>query len=1541
MIKNAKKIVSMVLTLIMIISIMPVVVFSEEASVMFTWAWDKNIVDVDNSATIVSWSGGNNASYRSAFMVFDVPDGFYYDEDKTTVEALFSINSAVLNNGEGQMPTAAVVLVDGDSVSAAYKLNNAVGGTMLKEAKEAGIFKGTYKITANPSQNAMNIDLSDYFEKYPEAEKVGIYLTNLSADGFECIGGIASDIEDVSFDFTISQSYNTVTAADEDGNVFEEITIKGYEGEEFKISDVLKDAYYKDGYKYILVADDIFYTTENPEGVTAVYKKSENEGFFYVATNGGYSGEAMREGIVVATGGNDYGSEYRAPYVENVSNGAGTSTLSTPRIGVMEFEISPSINPADISEAKIHFYVNSVHENINGKWLRVGFYETNNPDIENYSLGGMNEGDFPQKDDDYSQNSVYWSEEEISPSSLGWKTVDVTAIVQNALDDYRTGESDAESVRIVVRLQVPAAAVYIATADSDNAPCLNITEADNSVVLKYDFENLTEEGRVEDVSQNGYDALLIGDAVLEDGKLHLSGNGAAQIDYEDFRDRLDSYTIVTTVTIDGENVGNTRIYDFGANSGNSGFLKAADFAVGMKYNSGATMYCGQNTGNIVPFSEPYAAYQLAVSFDAASKITKVFVNGEKVIETDTIAYGLDDFTDKTANNFIGRTNWYGTDYEASNPDIKAWYDDFEVYNTALGERVIYSMYDAGFEGRVEAAAKAVEEETTALFDGFITGNLELPDSYIYNEEEFVVEWCSSDTSVIDGRGNVFRGFEDSEAEIYAVVSKGGYYVKTKVLTARVLGYSDEELKEMQVLKYTFDTDGLIVEDETGKNDAAAYSTAVQMDGRANIEKDNVIKLPDDINKDVVDYTIAFWLRCDDLTRDGQRVYDFGMENGTVPANYYAFTKINGNGTLSVGINNGGATQYVTSNGKITEGEWSHIAISYNENSGETYIYINGVLDIASNDITYTMAGAVYDSHSTSNYIGRSQWYLTQSGTNPDLKGKIDNFEFYNVTLSQSAIQSLVEHLYDAPRLDISSASFVKGMNRAIVKIDSRGFQGEAELVIASYSERLENVGTQTIYINNGMNSYSVELTKNSGDGQLIKCFLWESKESMVPLTGKYTITKTYNFSYDYLHPDNHLLSNEFSLKAYDSDKYLSLANSVSMETWQGGNRNLLWTAPYDVNNNAEGYYGLKNVSGTYLALDTGNVLTNKINNWRFVQIDPSLVNGKQNVYALRQRSSGKYLARGASGLIGAVNYYDDESSWWVMDVVNYDTFSKMLVSPGFMKLSANERNRIYGITSQAMWLSSNRRNKLLSYMGSNYFNLSEDDQATALKKIFGYVPSNQINRAVNKSTTGAHGTYDMGEITGSANYKGKDGENLWAYKGVATYYTDSSKTSVEQTITIYGRNANVIKNIAKGMSYIPYQYRKYIRTIKDYYHTANQFNCGANEMYVRTKHEVSAESFAMTASHEVGHSLSFSWGYVHSSGRYTNAVNSDINKVSGYGNTNSTEDMAEFTQLVISCSGDAELLRMVKVMYPGRFGVLRAVLNEMNGGNGILNKAYY
>ncbi len=1532
-----KRFISALLACVMLVAVFPVIAFAED-SLIFTWAWDKSVVDVDGAATVVSWSGGTNKSYRSAFAVFDMPTGFSYNKDTTSVNATFTINSAKLNNGTSQAPTAAVVIVDGDSVKKAYALNNATGGSLLDTAKENGIFKGTYKINSTtPTGNALTFDITDYFDKYPNAKSVGIYLTNIKSDGFTCADGIASEMSNMSLDVTVSNAYNILIAKDTDGNILERIVVKGNEGEEFKTADYLGRTYFSEGKAYEAALDipETFKVSENPENVTVVY--TEEKGISYKATNSGYSGSVFGEGIFVATGEASHGTATRAKNVSGVSHSGG-AVLGSARVGVMEFEIDSDINPADIGKASINFYVNDVHNNLGDGWIRLAFYETANPEITEYKLGGMDDTAYLQVNDDYSATATYWSDQKLYTDSVGWMSANVTGIIVNALDNYRKMGGTEEKIRIVVRMLVPFAAVNIDAAESSNTPYLNITTVEENVHAAYDFEKLTKEGRVEDISKNSYDALLLDDAKIENGQLYLNGNGAAQIDYEDFRDSLSSYTIVTTVETIGNAVTNTRIYDFGANSGNSGFLRVKDFAVGMKYNSGTTTLISQNKGESKPFEKADTPYHIAVSYDGVKRITTVYVNGEKIIESGSIKRGLDTFADKTANNFIGRTSWYGVNAQAQadNPDIKAMYDDFTVYDSALSERAVYSLYNGGFEESVEEAAAAVNEYSSPLGEGFVTEGKEFYTTYTASDgNEVNVTWYTSDNTVIDTFGNVYRGFDDEKAEIYAVVELGGYSIRTETVTVNVKAYTDAELADITVLSYNFDSTGTSVKDETGKYSATAYTDSVQRDNRANISKDNIIKLPDDINKDVVDYTISFNVRCDDLSRDGQRIYDFGMENGKASGNYYAFTKLNDDGSLTVGLNNGGSTQSLTSKKKLGEAEWYHIAVTYSEATGKTTIYINGILDIESQDITYTMGGALYNGESTSNYIGRSQWYLTQASTNPDFVGKIDNFELYNVCLCDNAIEALSEQGYDGPDVEITAMYAIKGLNRTVAKVESLGYEGNADIYIASYGDEYD-IRKQKVQINKGMNSFTIDIPENSENPRI---FIWK-EESLEPLANNNITTKSYEFDYDYETPDNTLLSNTFTLKSYNEDTYLSLANDISVEAWTESNNNLLWTSPYVYKTSTEGYYSLKNVDGaSYVTVDGSNITTAEKSNWRYIQIEPEKADGKENVFAILEKGTGKYLARNGNALI-ATSDYDNESSWWELEVVAYDTFSEMLVSPGFMLLSANERERICGVTAQAMWQSSNRRNKLLEYMGDDYFELGAVEQAERLKKLFSYVPSNQVNRTVSKGTTGSTSTYTLGEFQADVEYRGTDNEPYTGYLSEVTYYTDDTKTVVEQVVKIYAPATSQIEQIAQGFSFHPYQFRKNIKSIRRYYHTANEFNCGADTMYVRGENAPDAWMFAMVSAHELGHSLDFSGGYRSTWNEAYAARSLDINKVSGYGNSNNYEDFAEFTQFVISCSGDVVMLKMVEEMFPGRFSILADILNDQNDGNGLLNVVY-
>ena len=218
-----KKVISLLLIFVMLFAFCPSGLAIESLSdpIIFTWAWGANKIDTDNSVTVVSWSGGSNASFRSSFIVYDLPEGFTYESVKSEVIASFAINSATLNNGTTQAPTAAIVMVDGDKVK--HLKSGANATKLLTDAKNNGVLLGTYKIGKYPRTSRIkNANINAFFEKHPDVKSIGFYVTNLALDGYSgTVNGIASGMTDFEVNFTAYNNYAnaTVNMVDDCGNV--------------------------------------------------------------------------------------------------------------------------------------------------------------------------------------------------------------------------------------------------------------------------------------------------------------------------------------------------------------------------------------------------------------------------------------------------------------------------------------------------------------------------------------------------------------------------------------------------------------------------------------------------------------------------------------------------------------------------------------------------------------------------------------------------------------------------------------------------------------------------------------------------------------------------------------------------------------------------------------------------------------------------------------------------------------------------------------------------------------------------------------------------------------------------------------------------------------------------------------------------------------------------------------------------------------------------------------------------------------------------
>ena len=156
---------------------------------------------------------------------------------------------------------------------------------------------------------------------------------------------------------------------------------------------------------------------------------------------------------------------------------------------------------------------------------------------------------------------------------------------------------------------------------------------------------------------------------------------------------LRSYTVLVTVNAKSL-AGQPRIYDFGSGSGNSLFLRANALAAGIKLNGGTTTMVSSpvqlTTGT---------DYKLAVSYDAASRATRVYINGEEAASgtaNQNEPYQLYEVGADT-RNYIGRTQWWDGSYANDNQDFIGTIDGLKLYDVALTRAEICEQQGIGYE----------------------------------------------------------------------------------------------------------------------------------------------------------------------------------------------------------------------------------------------------------------------------------------------------------------------------------------------------------------------------------------------------------------------------------------------------------------------------------------------------------------------------------------------------------------------------------------------------------------------------------------------------------------------------------------------------------------------------------------------------------------------------------------------------------------------------------------------------------------------------
>lgn len=277
----------------------------------------------------------------------------------------------------------------------------------------------------------------------------------------------------------------------------------------------------------------------------------------------------------------------------------------------------------------------------------------------------------------------------ILPTSIGGKNLIWTSSNPEVIS--ATGE-------IFYPKEVTEVTMTVCIGDQTKDFIIKVMPRDISKNLMLDF---TFDGNDEGITLKGN--------AKANGKLDLTSNTATgfstngyAIAEEGTLNNLRSYTVLLTVKADALNNA-PRLYDFGSASGNSLFLRANPLSAGIKYNGGTTTMVNA-TQTLATGKE----YKLAVTFNAATKVTTIYIDGvENVSGTanQREAYMLAQVAADT-RNYIGRTQWWDTSYSADNVDFDGTIDNFRLYNTALTQEEICEIQGVKYEEKEYATELA-------------------------------------------------------------------------------------------------------------------------------------------------------------------------------------------------------------------------------------------------------------------------------------------------------------------------------------------------------------------------------------------------------------------------------------------------------------------------------------------------------------------------------------------------------------------------------------------------------------------------------------------------------------------------------------------------------------------------------------------------------------------------------------------------------------------------------------------------------------------
>ncbi|MBQ8002270.1 MAG: hypothetical protein IJ297_02375 [Clostridia bacterium] len=515
--------------------------------------------------------------------------------------------------------------------------------------------------------------------------------------------------------------------------------------------------------------------------------------------------------------------------------------------------------------------------------------------------------------------------------------------------------------------------------------------------------------------------------------------------------------------------------------------------------------------------------------------------------------------------------------------------------------------------------------------------------------------------------------------------------------------------------------------------------------------------------------------------------------------------------------------------------------------------------------------------------------------------------------------------------DTYKVIITQGKNRYTSGTIHSRTNGESIDTIALISNGKNTSVTNEGYSNFAFTGKNLTVITNPEDMMLEPIHIYDGFEGIyygIMVDGKYVRGNNGKLTYDY-----------DSVKD-DSAKFLPRNMGDGSHAFVCRSSNNRMTAPSTV---------LQNIASSAYATndDSQHWVMEKSENWAEDNLSYYLKHIETGNYIGKAIIGSNLTLRGESSKaeVTFVPLYEESPLYLVSKTQVYDNLTdrqRFMIESVYESVAGDIFGRYGGYTD---WTPRIRMDNLFNEVLSG--GLTESEQQTKFSEFFndtnGFIYSGQANyETVSLELPGSVGCYTEVGDGEEGTYDFWRSTMLSGVKYPVTIYdADGNK---EQTLTVYVHNNDVAEHnysiFLQAIIQIPYQFRTHLKNVKIRNDSANSFNGGGNDVYVRLNWKMDRGGMRSTLVHELGHVIDQNNGNWASGSGWSWAIGQDLFTPSTYGANNNAEDFAEFCRMYFQAYSCRDRQRGLAIIMPERYASFGRLRKQNMSGWGLWEDGY-